>query len=54
MIKEEKARHLAHLDTSDLALYKVSLSTIDIDSRLKEANADSKWTSAEVLATEVG
>jgi hypothetical protein len=36
MIKEEKARHLAHLDASDLILWKVSLPAVDVDS-----NADS-------------
>jgi hypothetical protein len=46
MIKEEKARLLGHLDASDLILYKVSLSDAEVDSRLKEANAHSKWTSA--------
>ena len=36
LIKEKKARHLAHLDASDLALYKVSLSAADVDSHLKD------------------
>ena len=46
LIKEKKARLLAHLDASDLTLYKVSLSDAEIDSHLKEANAHSKWISA--------
>ena len=41
-IKEEKAHQLAHLDASDLALYKVSLSSAEVDARLKEVNTDSK------------
>ena len=45
-VKEEKAHHLAHLDASDLTLYKVSLSAADVDSRLKVANTDSKGNSA--------
>ena len=45
MIKDEKAHHLAHLDASDLELYKVSLPAADVDSRLKAANTDSKRNS---------
>jgi len=36
LIKEKKAHHLTHLDTSDFALYKVSLSAADVDSHLKD------------------
>jgi hypothetical protein len=39
-IKEEKARQLAHLDASDLILYKVSSSEAEVNSRLKEAKAE--------------
>ena len=46
LIKEERAHHLAHLDASDLTLYKVSLSAADVDSRLKVANTDSKGKSS--------
>ena len=42
MIKEEKAPHLNRVAASDLTLYKVSLSDAEVDSRLKEANTDSK------------
>jgi hypothetical protein len=45
-IKEENARQLTDLDAKDLILYKVSLSTAEVDSRLKEANTDSKVNSA--------
>jgi hypothetical protein len=41
LIKAKKARHLAHLDASDLILYKVSLPTLDVDS-----NTGSKATPA--------
>src|SRR5260221_10885376 len=46
MIKAKKAPHLDCLAASDLALYKVSLTTAEVDSRLKEANTDSKGNSA--------
>ena len=34
LIKEKKARYLAHLDASDLILYKISLHTVDVQHRL--------------------
>ncbi len=46
MIKAKNACKLAQLDASDLALYKVSLTAIEVDSRLKEAITDSKGNSA--------
>jgi len=46
LIKEKKARRLAQLDASDLTLYKVSLSDVEVDSYLKGANTDSKGNSA--------
>jgi len=46
MIKAKKAPHLDDLAASDLILYKVSLSSTEVDARLKEDNADSKAKSA--------
>jgi hypothetical protein len=49
LVKEENAHDLAHLDAKDLIdliLYKVSLSTAEVDSRRKEANIDFKANSA--------
>ena len=42
MVKEENAPHLDHVAAKDLILYKVSLSSADVDARLKEDNADLK------------
>jgi len=46
LVKEKNAP-LDHLAASDLILYKISLSAAEVDSRLKEANTDSKANSAD-------
>jgi len=46
LIKEKNTYHLAHLDAKDLILYKVTLSSAEVDARLKEANTDSKVNTA--------
>ena len=38
LIKEKNAHDLAHVDTKDLILYKISLSAAEVDAHLKEAN----------------